>query len=100
LGFYPVCPATNEYVLGAPLFKKATIRLENGKQVNITAQNNNFENKYINKLQWNNAVVTKNYINHFDLLKGGILNFTMQNKPNKQRGILKTDYPYSYSTNK
>lgn len=98
LGFYPVCPGSEEYVLGAPLFKKTTIQLENGKQVVIEAAKNTAANKYVQLLKWNNVLYTKNYINHFDLLKGAVLNFSMNNIPNKQRGTTKITYPYSYST--
>lgn len=98
LGFYAVCPGSEEYVLGAPLFKKTTIRLENGKQVVINAEKNTAANKYVQQLKWNNVLYTKNYINHFDLLKGAVLNFSMDNIPNKQRGNNKITYPYSYST--
>ena len=98
LGFYPVCPGSEEYVLGAPLFKKTTVQLENGKQVVIEAAKNTDANKYVQQLKWNNVLYTKNYINHFDLLKGAILNFSMNNIPNRQRGNNKITYPYSYST--
>ncbi len=98
LGFYPVCPGSEEYVLGAPLFKKTTVQLENGKQVVIEAAKNTDANKYVQQLKWNNVLYTKNYINHFDLLKGAILNFSMNNIPNRQRGNTKITYPYSYST--
>ena len=47
LGFYPVTPALDEYVLGAPLFKKATMRFENGKELIIQAPKNSHENKYV-----------------------------------------------------
>ena len=98
LGFYPVCPGSEEYVLGAPLFKKTTVQLENGKQVVIEAAKNTDANKYVQQLKWNNVLYTKNYINHFDLLKGVVLNFSMNNIPNRQRGNTKITYPYSYST--
>jgi predicted alpha-1,2-mannosidase len=97
MGLYPVCPATNQYVLGAPLFKKITIQLENGKQLLINSPKNSFENKYVDKLTWNNKLVSNNYLNHFDLLNGGDLNFQMRNTPNKSRGVEKRNYPYSYS---
>lgn len=100
MGFYPVCPGTDEYVLGAPLFKKVTLQLENGKQLIINAPNNSETNKYVQDLKWNNATHTKNYINHFDVLKGGELNFDMNSKPNLQRGTSASAYPYSYSTSK
>jgi predicted alpha-1,2-mannosidase len=100
LGFYPVCPGTEEYVLGAPLFKKAALQLENGKQLIINAPNNSEINKYVNELKWDNALHTRNYINHFDVLKGGELNFDMTSSPNFKRGITKEASPYSYSTSK
>jgi len=100
MGFYPVCPATEEYVLGAPLFKKLTLELENGKKLVINAPNNSETNKYVQELKWNNATHTKNFINHFDVLKGGELNFDMSSKPNLQRGTSASAYPYSYSTSK
>jgi predicted alpha-1,2-mannosidase len=100
MGFYPVCPGTDEYVLGAPLFKKMTLQLENGKQLIINAPDNSEENKYVQELKWNNSTYSKNYINHFELLKGADLHFKMSNSPNKQRGISTNDFPYSYSTSK
>jgi len=100
MGFYPVCPGTEEYVLGAPLFKKTTLQLENGKQLIINAPNNSETNKYVNELKWNNALHSKNYINHFDVLKGGELNFDMTSSPNFKRGTTKEAFPYSYSTSK
>jgi predicted alpha-1,2-mannosidase len=100
MGFYPVCPATDEYVLGAPLFKKVTLQLENGKQLIINAPKNSETNKYVQDLKWNSAGYNKNFINHFDVLKGGELNFDMTSEPNLQRGTASSAFPYSYSTSK
>ena len=100
LGFYPVCPGSNEYVMGAPYFKKATITLENGKKLEISAPKNSDDNRYIRSLNYNGKNYTKNYLNHFDLLKGGRLVFDMDNKPNKGRGINESDFPYSFSRDK
>ena len=100
LGFYPVCPGTDEYVLGAPLFKKATVELENGKQIIIKADNNSADNKYVQELKWNQMPYSKNYINHFELLKGAELDFNMTATPNKNRGTSSESFPYSYSTQK
>jgi len=100
MGFYPVCPATDEYVLGAPLFRKVTLQLENGKILIINAPDNSATNKYVQELKWDNATYSKNYLKHFDLLKGGELNFDMTSSPNLQKGISPDDYPYSYSTSK
>jgi predicted alpha-1,2-mannosidase len=100
MGFYPVTPAVNEYVIGAPLFKKVTLTLANGKTVVINAQNNSVSNKYIKELKVNGQVYDKNYLNHLDLQKGAILDFNMSATPNKTRGIKESSFPYSFSTTK
>ena len=100
MGFYPVCPATTQYVLGTPLFKKMTISFENGKKLVIAAPNNSSENLYVSSLQLNGKTVDKNWLDHFDLQKGGVLKFGMSATPNKTRGATSTAFPYSYSTEK
>lgn len=98
MGFYPVCPATDQYVLGAPLFKKITVTLENGKQVVINAAKNSAENKYVNSVKLNGKVYENNWLGHFDLLKGVTLDFDMVSVPNTKRGVDKKSFPYSFST--
>ena len=100
LGFYPVCPASDEYVMGAPLFKKATIHLENGKDFVIEAPENSDENIYINSLKFNRKPYTRNFITHTDLMKGGKIEAVMSSKPNTKRGIKVEDRPYSLSNEK
>jgi predicted alpha-1,2-mannosidase len=100
MGFYPVCPATDQYVLGAPLFKKITISLENGKQFIINAPANSVANKYIQTAQLNGVSYDKNWLSHFDILKGGTFNIIMGAVPATQRGISETSFPYSFSTDK
>lgn len=97
LGFYPVCPGTDEYVLGTPLFKKATLHFENGNALAIDAENNSARNVYIRSLKVNGNEYTKNYLRHGDLQKGGTLKFEMGDEPDFQRGIHAEDYPYSFS---
>lgn len=97
MGFYPVCPGTDQYVVGTPLFKKMTIILDNGKKLVIQAPNNNAENKYVQELRFNGKLVDKNYVNHFELMQGGTLQFTMSATPNKARGAKPSAYPYSFS---
>jgi len=97
MGFYPVTPATNQYVLGAPLFKKISILLENGNKVIINASNNSSENRYIKSMKFNGVKDPKNWINHSELLNGAIIDFEMSKEPNKSRGIGKEDMPYSLS---
>jgi predicted alpha-1,2-mannosidase len=100
MGFYPVCPTSGQYVLGAPLFRKLTISLENGKKVIISAPENSDRNKYINSVFYNGKLYDKNWFSHQDLLKGAVINISMSAKPNKQRGIATVDYPFSLSTDK
>ncbi len=100
LGFYPVCPGTTQYVMGAPLFKKATLHFENGKSLVINAPANSAEDFYIKSLKFNGQNYTKNYLDHNDLMKGAVLDIEMDDQPNKQRGIQTADFPYSFSTEK
>ena len=97
LGFYPVCPGTDQYVLGAPLFKKATIHFENGKSIVINAPQNSDTNYYIQDMKVNGQEYTKNYITHATLQNGGTIDYVMGNKPNMNRGITPEDAPYSFS---
>lgn len=99
LGFYPVCPATSEYVFGTPLFKKVTLSLENGKKFTITAPKNSRENKYIQKVELNGKRYEYNFIDHEAILNGGNINFEMSVDPQKNRGTSAKYFPYSISIN-
>lgn len=100
LGFYSVCPGTDQYVMGTPLFKKATIRLENGKTFVINAPASSEKNLYIQSASLNGQPYGKNWVSHFDIGKGGELNLTLDAVPNRQRGTEQGAYPYSFSTDK
>jgi predicted alpha-1,2-mannosidase len=100
LGFYPVCPGTNQYVLGTPLFKKVTINLENGKQFTITAPGNSAVKKYVQRVTLNGKEHPTNWISHESILSGGNFNFTLGGTPNKTRGTKAASFPYSLSTSK
>lgn len=100
MGFYPVCPATDQYVMGAPLFKKLTLNLENGKKFIIEAPQNSNDNKYVQSVAMNDIGYTKNWLNHFELLKGGKLKVNMGSEPGKTWGSSKADVPFSFSLNK
>ena len=100
LGFYPVCPGSTQYVLGAPLFKKAILHFENGKSLVINAPANSDENIYIESMKVNGEEYTKNYLDHNEMMKGGVLDIEMGNTPNKQRGTQPDDAPYSFSNEK
>lgn len=100
LGFYPVCPASDQYVLGAPLFNKVSLTLENGKQIVINAKDNSAQNRFVDALTVNGKAYTKNWLSHAELMKGAVLNFSMSPKPNMKRGTTAEAYPYSFSNEK
>ena len=97
LGFYPVCPGTDEYILGSPLFKAATLNLESGKTIRISAENNNKTNRYIQSMTLGGQPYTKNYLTYETLTKGCDIKVVMSDTPNKSRGIDSQDAPYSFS---
>lgn len=97
LGFYPVTPSINEYVLGSPLFKKATMALENGKQFVVSAKNNSKDNVFIKSANLNGKPWDNNFIRFEDVQQGGHIAFKMSNSPNKQRGSNPENVPYSLS---
>ena len=95
MGFYPVCPGTNQYVLGAPYVPYVKLQLANGKCFEIKADGVSDKMRYVKAIKLNGQTYTKNYITHEDLLNGGTLEFTMSDKPNKRRGTAQSDKPYS-----
>ncbi|SFW55160.1 GH92 family glycosyl hydrolase [Chitinophaga sancti] len=95
LGFYPVTPGAPQYVVGAPLFKKATVKLENGKEIVINAPRNSDENRYIRSATFNGENLTNNWLDYNALMKGATIDFDMDATPNKSRGISDKDVPYS-----
>ena len=97
LGFYPVCPGTDEYIIGTPLFKSAKLHLENGKTITIKADNNQLDNRYIKEMKVNGKSQTRNFLTHDQLIKGANIQFQMSPVPNKQRGTTEKDVPYSLS---
>lgn len=98
IGFYPVCPGTDQYIIGSPLFKSVTLNFENGKKMHINSTNNNKQNRYVDSINVNtNVPYTKNYFTHEALINGGTINFIMSDKPNKHRGIDEAAAPYSFS---
>lgn len=83
LGFYPVTPGSNQYALGSPLVKKATLNLENGKTLVISTKNQSKENVYVESLTINGKTIDRNYILHDELMNGGEFIFIMSNQPKK-----------------
>ena len=97
LGFYPVCPATDQYAIGTPLFSKATISLPSGNRVVIDAKDNGRDNFYIKSLKLNGKTYTKTYFTHGDLISGAKIDFTMSPEPDTLRSTALSDRPYSFS---
>ena len=97
MGFYPVCPGSNQYVLGVPYFDKLTLHLENGKQLTVTAKGNSDDTRYVNAMTLNGETYNHNYLTHDAVMNGGNIVFDMSKTPNTQRGTLAEDVPYSLS---
>jgi predicted alpha-1,2-mannosidase len=95
LGFYPVCPGTNEYVFGSPLFEKVEMEMPNGQTFTIEARDNTPTSPYIRSAQLNGRSWDKNFITHELLQAGGQLIFEMDTEPNKKRGVELEARPYS-----
>ena len=100
LGFYPVTPGTDQYVFGSPLFEKATLTFEDGRELVIEAPGNSRENVYVKNIRLNGSAINRNYIRHDELRKGGKLSFSMGSEPDYKRGSDEDAYPYSMSMEK
>ncbi len=77
MGFYPVCPGSGEYVMGAPLFKKLMVHFEDGKKLEIKAPSNSAANRYVSAISLNDEPVFRK-VDHSVLKKGGVLSFEMK----------------------
>ena len=97
MGFYPVCPGSNQYVIGSPYFDKVTLNLENGKQVTINREGLGC---YIQKMTVNGRDYSRNYLEHEQLTSGCDIRFITGQTPNRKRGTTDKDLPYSFSTSK
>ena len=97
LGFYPVCPALDEYALGSPLFGKAVIHRDTGAVITISAPGNAPDKRYVGSLTLDGKPWTHNFLPWADLADGAELRFTMQAEPNRERGTQEEDLPFSAS---
>ncbi len=86
LGFYPVFPASTNYVIGSPVFNKATISIAGRIKFTVEAVNNSEENIYVQSVQLNGKAYTKTYISHTDIINGGVLKLIMGKAPNYNYG--------------
>ena len=95
MGFYPVCPGSDQYVLGAPYLPYVRLELPNGRTLEIKAPAVSDAKRYVKALYINGEKCDRMYITHRDILKGGVWEFVMDSKPNKKRGIAADAKPYS-----
>ena len=96
LGFYPVCPGSNEYAVGTPLFKKVTVTRPDGR-FTIEAPANSADNYYVGGMKVNGKAWNHNFLRHEDLAGGARVVFDMTDKPATGRGTAAEDRPYSFS---
>lgn len=97
LGFYPVSPGVPQYVIGSPLFPKATINVSSGRTFVIEAKNNSKDNRYIQSAQLNGKAYNQNWISHKAIVEGGTLLLVMGPEPNPDWGSAPESVPYSQS---
>lgn len=98
LGFYPVAPGSNEYVIGRPFVNRAALTLPNGKRFTIVANGLSDANRYVGRVTLNGRPLERSYLRHDELTAGGELRFTMQATPNKAWATSPGARPYSMST--
>jgi predicted alpha-1,2-mannosidase len=98
LGFYPVTPGHPSYVIGAPLFKRASLKLPNGKTFVIEAPNNNPANLYIRSARLNGKKLDRTFLGHDEIMRGGAARFEMGAAPNKSWATKRESRPFSQSS--
>ncbi|HET7369683.1 MAG TPA: GH92 family glycosyl hydrolase [Gammaproteobacteria bacterium] len=97
LGFYPVTPASNEYVIGRPFVNRATLHLPNGKDFTVVADNLDADHPYVGSVTLNGKPLDRSYIRQAEIVAGGTLRFVMQAHPNKNWATAPETRPYSMS---
>jgi predicted alpha-1,2-mannosidase len=95
LGFYPVAPASNQYVIGRPFVRRAVMHLPNGKTFTIIADGLDKDHPYIGSIMLDSKPLQRDYLTYADITRGGTLHFTMQAQPNKSWATQPKDRPYS-----
>lgn len=93
LGIYPVCPGSTYYVIGSPQFDRAELKLENGHKFTILSRREGTDCRYIQSATLNGQPYTHCYLEHSDIMQGGVLEFVMGDEPNKQWGSAPEDCP-------
>ncbi len=98
LGFYPVAPGSNQYVIGRPFVDRAVLNLPGGKRFTVETAGLSDANPYVGKVEFNGKPLTRSWISDAEIRSGGTLRFTMQAKPNAAWGKASGARPYSQST--
>ena len=97
MGFYPVDPASPNYILGSPIFDQVTIHMGHGHDLTIIAKNNSALNAYIQSATLNGKAWNKPWFSHQDIADGGVLVLTMGSQPNRSWGSAPDSGPPSMS---
>ncbi|WP_158916942.1 GH92 family glycosyl hydrolase [Caulobacter sp. S45] len=95
LGFYPVAPASNEYVIGRPFVERASLALPNGKRFTVTTEGLSDAHPYVGRVILNGRPLTRSFIRHDEIMAGGELRFVMQATPNKTWATGAGERPFS-----
>ena len=98
MGFYPVCPGSGEYVLGAPYLPYLKVSLPNGRTLEIRAEGVDDRHRYVREMKVNGEWWTKNYVTVDDIMQGGVWEFRMSSTPDRRRGTKPEARPYSLTT--
>ncbi|MCP4291386.1 MAG: glycoside hydrolase family 92 protein [bacterium] len=97
LGFYPVAPGSNQYVLGSPVVNRAEVDLGNGRTFLVVAENQSPENVYVKEVSLNGRLLERSYITHDELAQGGELRFVMSDQPHLEWATESEARPFSMS---
>ena len=95
MGFYPVCPGSGEFVLGAPYLPEMVLQLGGGTTFTVKAPDVSSRNRYVRSVRLNGRPLTRRYLTREDILRGGLLEFEMGPRPRKKARPNPSDLPYS-----
>ncbi|HEY0332951.1 MAG TPA: GH92 family glycosyl hydrolase [Stenotrophomonas sp.] len=98
LGFYPVAPGSNQYIIGRPFLPRATLNLSNGHHFTVIAEGLDDKHTYIGHATLNGKPLLRAWLSHEEILAGGELRFRMQAAPNREWATDPAQHPYSMST--
>ncbi len=100
MGFYPVCPGSGEFVIGAPFLPEMTLHLEGGADFTVKAPAVSSRNRYVKAVRLNGKPLSRRFLTREDILQGGVLEFDMTSRPRKKAVPAPSDLPYSLSSEK